>query len=312
MNAVDVSNGVFTDLASLTRLRAPVSALTRKPNQRSNGVLPGETSSRQRGAGKTFEEIRPYLPGDDIRLIDWRVSARSGKTQLRVFAADREKPLHIVTDQRSGMFFGAQGLFKSVAAARCAAIAAWQHVEMGEPVGGHVITNTHALHQSARRSSSGALRYLRVLTDANARCNEQGTRMSWSDALARAAPNVRSGAHLIIISDWQEIDEQCTATIRRLAQRQPVTLVQIIEPLEFEMNVSGALGINHSDGDKSGNGVERFKLIASRAFRRHYANRAQQKQREMEAIIAQCRVGFIKIRTTDDMDTVVSQMLNYG
>jgi len=304
MNAVAQATGVFTDLALLTQLRSPVAALARKPNQRSTGILPGETSSRQRGAGKTFEEIRPYLPGDDIRLIDWRVTARSGKTQLRVFAADREKPVHIITDQRSGMFFGAQGSFKSVTAAQCAAITAWQHVEMGEPIGGHVVTNSQVLHQSARRSSAGALRYLRLLNDANHRCNDDGPAMSWAQALAKASPNVRSGAHLIIISDWRGFNDQCAATIRRLAQRQPTTLVQVIEPLEQAMTVTGALGIS--------NGIDRLRLVASRAFRQHYLRQTDQKQRDLEAAAAACHVDLVNIKTTDNIERMISQMMNHG
>ena len=303
MSEAAVANGVFTSLAALTRLQNAVVAQMSKPNQRSTGLLPGETTSRHRGAGKTFEEIRPYLPGDDIRFIDWRVTARSQETQLRVFAADREKPLHIITDQRRNMFFGSDGAFKSVTAAQCAAVAAWQYVSIGEPVGGHVVTNAQVRHQSARRSTAGALRYLRLLTDANQQCNAGDPDMSWPDTLTRAAPNVRLGAHLLIISDWQTFDQSCEATLRRLASRQPTTLVQIIEPLEHDLAVRGKLGIS--------NGVDRYKVIASRAFRSHYQQAAEQRQQKLETAVTASRINHIKVRCDAPIDAVIRQMIGY-
>lgn len=301
MNQRADSQGVFTDLASLAALRTQVSNRSRHPNQRSAGSLPGENASRERGAGKTFEEIRPYLAGDDIRHIDWRVTARSGKPQLRVYAADRELPVNIVADQRSAMFFGSQHAFKSVTCARCAAILAWRTVEFGEPVGGHVITNARVLGQSARRSARGALRFLKILNEANQQCNAARQSISLSEALNRATVRLRSGARLAVISDWQDFDAQCAAILKRIARHRAITLVQVSEPLERNMPVSGMLGIS--------NGIERFKLHASRAFQKHYLNQLEQTQQSFEAAARMPGVRLIKVSTADSTDQLINRLM---
>ena len=89
-----------------------------------------------RGRGFDFEEIRRYLPGDDIRSIDWRVTARTGKPHLRVFTEERDRPVILVVDQRRSMFFGSRRALKSVVAAETAALAAWEDVGGRRPTRG--------------------------------------------------------------------------------------------------------------------------------------------------------------------------------
>ncbi len=296
------SNGVFTSLASLAASRRPVSIRARRPNQRSTGALPGETASRVRGAGKTFEEIRPYLPGDDIRHIDWRVTARSNVTQLRVYAADRERPVQIVADQRANMFFGSRGAFKSVTCAQCAAIVAWHHAEIGEPVGGQVITNGQILGQSARRSAAGAIRTLQLINMANQQCNQSSEqRFSLDDALKRATVRIRSGTHLVFISDWHDYDKQCETTIRRVAQHRPVTLIQVTEPLENALPANSMLGIS--------NGFDRVRVHISRVFSSHYQNEVARAQDLFDATARIRGVRCIKVSTLDTTAQLIDQLV---
>ena len=79
-----------------------------------------------RGRGLNFEEIRDYRPGDDVRSIDWKVTARLQKPHIRVFNEERDRQALLVVDQRLSMFFGSRRAMKSVAAAEAAAIGAWR------------------------------------------------------------------------------------------------------------------------------------------------------------------------------------------
>ena len=94
------------------------------PDQPSASVLNGRHASRLRGRGLNFEEMRNYLPGDDIRSIDWKATARTGKPHVRVFTEERDRPALLVVDQRMSMFFGSRLNLKSVTAAEAAAVAA--------------------------------------------------------------------------------------------------------------------------------------------------------------------------------------------
>ncbi|MBK6800301.1 MAG: DUF58 domain-containing protein [Novosphingobium sp.] len=99
------AQGVYTSLPELVALQAlagGAGGLTRA--QPPSSALAGRRASRLRGRGLSFEELREYRYGDDVRRIDWRVTARTGNPHLRVFAEERERPVLLVVDQRLGMF----------------------------------------------------------------------------------------------------------------------------------------------------------------------------------------------------------------
>jgi uncharacterized protein (DUF58 family) len=103
-----------------------------------SGPHGGSRLSRHRGRGVDFAEVRLYQPGDDVRSIDWRVTARKAKPHTKVYREERERPTLIVVDQSRAMFFGSRVRMKSVAAAECAALLAWHSVDAGDRVGGLV------------------------------------------------------------------------------------------------------------------------------------------------------------------------------
>ena len=104
-------------------------------------LLAGRRRIRQRGRGVDFEEVRLYAPGDDIRTIDWRVTARSGDPHTKLFQEDREQPIVLMVDLRSPMWFGSKNCFKSVLASHVASVLAWAGLEAGERVGGIAMTD---------------------------------------------------------------------------------------------------------------------------------------------------------------------------
>ena len=94
-----------------------------------------------RGRGIDFEEFRPYQAGDDIRLIDWRVTARTSRPFTKVFREERERPVIIAVDQSRNMYFGSQVAFKFVIAAQAAAVFCWLAIDNGDRVGGLVYSD---------------------------------------------------------------------------------------------------------------------------------------------------------------------------
>ena len=102
---------------------------------------PAAIASRVRGRGLAFEELRAISAGDDIRTIDWRVTARTGKPFVRVYDEEKDRPALILVDQRINMFFGSRLAMKSVAAAEVAALCAWRILTVGDRVGGFVFND---------------------------------------------------------------------------------------------------------------------------------------------------------------------------
>ena len=108
---------IHVSLAHLRSLQGAAQGLSFLPRQPSASVLNGRHASRLRGRGLNFEEMRDYLPGNDIRSIDWKATARTGRPHVRVFTEERDRPALLVVDQRMSMFFGSQLNMKSVTAA---------------------------------------------------------------------------------------------------------------------------------------------------------------------------------------------------
>ena len=124
--------------------------------------LAGMKRARQRGRGVEFDEVRAYAAGDDVRAIDWRVTARSGTAHTKLFHEDREQPILVAIDQRTPMKFGSTQCFKSVMAAHVGTLALWSALGAGERVGG-VVLGDHSLSDTRPKRSQHSV--LRVIGD---------------------------------------------------------------------------------------------------------------------------------------------------
>ena len=130
------ARGAYVDVNELIALRFPVRQLKLSRRNRALNALAGPNKSNFRGRGIDFEEVRNYQAGDDIRTIDWRVTARTGAAHTKLFREERERPVLVVVDQRNSMFFGSQFCFKSVLAAQLGALVAWSALSDNDRVGG--------------------------------------------------------------------------------------------------------------------------------------------------------------------------------
>ena len=143
---------IHVSLARLRGLQGAARGLSFLPRQPSASVLNGRHASRLRGRGLNFEEMRDYLPGDDIRSIDWKATARTGTPHVRVFTEERDRPALLVVDQRMSMFYGSVLNLKSVTAAEAAAIAAFRILDAGDRVGGIVFDDEDLVEYVPKRS----------------------------------------------------------------------------------------------------------------------------------------------------------------
>lgn len=149
--------GVYVDLDGLIALEGHGRSVSFLPRQPVNSLLSGRFASRMRGRGLNFEEIRDYRPGDDVRSIDWKVTARLQKPHVRVFNEERDRQALLVVDQRLSMFFGSRRAMKSVTAAEAAAIGAWRILAVGDRVGAILFNDRDVVEVRARRSRATVL-----------------------------------------------------------------------------------------------------------------------------------------------------------
>src|SRR5262249_54987614 len=133
--------GVYASVEQLVALKSRARGFSFLPRQPVHSLLAGRHASRLRGRGLNFDEIRRYQPGDDIRQIDWKVTARTRKTHSRVYTEERERTTLLLVDQRLSMFFGSVRSMKSVTAAEAAALAAWRVLSQQDRVGAVVFND---------------------------------------------------------------------------------------------------------------------------------------------------------------------------
>jgi uncharacterized protein (DUF58 family) len=231
-----MTNGVLTTLDELTQLRHRSGELHLGVTRRARAPLAGNYLSSFRGRGMEFDEVRIYQPGDDVRTIDWRVTARTGKTHTKLFREERERPVFLLIDQSAAMRFGTRVAFKSVIAARVAALFAWNVASTGDRIGA-LVFNDHT-HQELRPRPGrrGVLPLLRALTvTAVTQPVATPASPSWVMALNRSLRVVRPGSSIIVISDFRHPDVQAEQTLALLRRHCDVILVFVYDKLEREL-----------------------------------------------------------------------------
>lgn len=197
--------------------------------RRGRDGVSGHALSNLRGRGMEYAESREYAVGDDARHIDWRLTARSGRTHTKLFQAERERLSLVVADTAPALYFGTRVRFKSVQAARVAALAAWVAVRDGDRVA--------ALRGSAREApvppASGARGALRVL-DALVRwyAAPPGDDTGLADALAHAQRLLRPGARVLVVAEPASVLAVPPARWAALAMHQDLVAVLPTDPLE--------------------------------------------------------------------------------
>ena len=293
--------GIVASVAELVARRGDAARLDATPRGRVRTLHAGAYASAFRGRGMEFDETRQYQPGDDVRAIDWRVTARTGRVHTKLFHEERERPVLMLVDQRPHMRFGTRDAFKSVVAARAAATVAWAARDRGDRVGGLILGDgplRRGLH-APQRSRARLLHFLSALSDATASHERAGTGNELpphplADALALLARTSRPGTLLWIISDFADLDDEAARQLSRLARRCQVACVLVHDALESDLPSSDAYRV--SDGTRV------LELpTGSRRWREEYAARFAARREKLETLCRERGMGFVAIRTGDDV-----------
>ena len=156
----DKPAGVYSNLDDLIRIQFKVRDLSLLPQQPVTSVLSGRYASRLRGRGLNFEELRRYQPGDDIRTMDWKVTARTRSPHVRVYTEEKDRAILLLVDQRINMFFGTRDRLKSVTAAELAAIGGWRALDVGDRVGALIFNDSESIEIVPQRSRQNVMQIL--------------------------------------------------------------------------------------------------------------------------------------------------------
>ena len=290
----DHPHGVYASLDELMRLRFKSSGFSFLPRQPIHSILSGRHASRLRGRGLNFEELRNYLPGDDVRNIDWKVTARTREPYLRVYTEEKDRTVWLMVDQRLSMFFGSKQKMKSVVAAEAAAIAAWRVLSQGDRVGAVIFDDSGLEVIEPHRSEERVARILKQVVKKNhALSATAGIKSSpgmLNRALQRVAPLARHDCLVCLIGDGTGIDGDTRKYVTRLTEHNDVISVFIYDPLEESMPEAGRLVF--SDGSS----LLEFDT-ARRSLRRAYGEDFRSRIEGMKATSRRHAIPLLPIHT---------------
>ncbi|MCP3476571.1 DUF58 domain-containing protein [Bradyrhizobium sp. CCGUVB1N3] len=243
--------GVYVGLDDLIALEYRGRKISFLPRQPVHSLLSGRFASRMRGRGLNFEEIRDYRAGDDVRSIDWKVTARLRKPHIRVFNEERDRQTILVVDQRLSMFFGSRRAMKSVTAAEAAAIGAWRVLGVGDRVGAVVFGDRDLVEVRARRSRATVLQILAAIVSYNEALGVGRGLVSapamLNTALDHARRRAPHDAAVVIISDFDGADDTTREMVAAMARHNDVIAALVHDPLQSDLPPSASMTV--TDGE---------------------------------------------------------------
>lgn len=242
------TDGVHLDLAQLLQYQHHTYLLDLAPKQVIQSKLAGSYLARSKGRGMEFDEVRHYQPGDDVRTIDWRVTARTGKVHTKLFREEKERPVFVLTDLSPGMHFGSVLLTKAVQAAHLAALVGWHAKNRGDKFGGILLSGSQIRELKPASRSVAVLRYLQQLLELGTPAPAAATPLTLADAVGQLRRLVRPGSLIYIISDFFALDANVLRHLQSMRQHNEIRLCQILDPLEQQlpMQVQGQLAVQNS------------------------------------------------------------------
>ncbi len=289
------TRGAYVSLSDLIALRFPAGQLSLTKKKRALSTLAGPNKSNFRGRGIDFEEVRRYQAGDDIRTIDWRVTARSGNAHTKLFQEERERPVLLVVDQRPGMFFGSSHCFKSVLAAHLASLLAWSALDNGDRTGGLVFNGHEHREIRPRRSRKTTLALLSHINNYNQMLPLTSAieKNSFSSMLHNLRRIAKPGSAIFIVSDFQGADsERAQEHLFQLAQHTEIAALACTDPLEQELPRSGFYAVT--------NGEQRSELHTSnKALRSDYHNRFSQRRDALASSLQKLGIPLLPAFTNE-------------
>ena len=299
---------VHVELDDLVRLQFDQHRFSFLPKQPIHSLLSGRHASRLRGRGLQFEELRHYRPGDDIRSMDWRATARLKKPHVRVFSEERERTVLFVVDQRNGMHFGSARATKAVAACELAALGAWRTLSMSDRAAALIFNDEETTYVPPHRSRATVHRICSEMVAMNQKlsADKQEDRPAALDEALKQAANLAKHDFLIVLAtDCHGAGPETRKWVSRLAAHNDMIAALIYDPLGIRLPNLG--GVEITDGKK------RLMIPTGNRFQESYKAAFVEWSRRVQEQFSALNVPILPLCTHDDVgDQVLSALGVHG
>jgi len=254
-----MSSGINLSIDELIQYQNKSSLINLTAAKNIQSQMSGNYLARTKGRGMEFDEVRHYQNGDDIRAIDWRVTARTGTTHTKLFREEVERPVIIATDLSSNMLFGSQFLFKSVQAAHLASLVAWHAKIRGDRVGGIVFNEYQHSELKPRSRQQGVLHYIHTLMTCHENSqniekiqtsdDEKNNQLAFEQNCLRIRQISRPGSLVYLITDGHHINQEAIRHLSHISRHCELVVCLVSDPLEHDLpNSDKKLNVSITDG----------------------------------------------------------------
>lgn len=307
-NSAVGDGGVYVQLDELVRLQHKASGFSFLPRQPVHSILSGRHASRLRGRGLNFEELRDYLPGDDTRNIDWKVTARTRTPYVRVYTEEKDRTVWLLIDQRIGMFFGSKERMKSVVAAEVAAISAWRVLSVGDRVGALVFNDSEISVVPPHRSRERVMQILKRVVEKNHALNVHSDIKpdagKLNEALKQVGILARHDCLVCLITDGSGIDSETRKHVTRLCEHNDVLTAFIFDPFEKDIPAAGRLRFAGSEGQLEAD-------TSNSKLRSAFQNDFEQRLQSIQSASRHLSIPVLPIQTIQPVSDQLRDILGY-
>jgi len=248
-----------------------------------------------------FDEARRYQPGDDVRTLDWRVTARTGIPHTKMFREERERPVITWLDMRPSMFFATRGAFKSVVAAKAAALIAWKANKQGDRLGGLIFGADEHHELRPRHGKASTLHMIEQLSLATQWQPDRNTAVEAADSLARLRRVAKPGSLIFLFSDFRNLGNKASLNIAQLARHNEVVLFHVFDPLEQQLPPDGDYRVSWQQRESSFSSTVKARLQYQRQFMQH--------KEQLERLARVPGIHLTHCSTSDDVTKKLSESL---
>jgi uncharacterized protein (DUF58 family) len=257
----------------------------------------GAYLSSFKGRGMEFDESRIYQAGDDIRNMDWRVTARTGEAHTKVFREERERPILLWLDLNASMMFATRNKFKSVIASEIAALIAWSAAKNNDRIGGLIFSADEHIEIKPRRGKTAALDFIGRCTKHSAWTTEKPQAARTPDkttAVSRLRSVTHPGSLIFMISDFRDMNKKAFAHVANIARNNDIIMIKITDPIEVDLPTTGSYKLT--------DGVKELQIqTSSKKTRDEYHQRYITHSNQLEKFCRQNRIHLINVSTDDDV-----------
>ena len=305
-NTPNSEEGIHASLEELLNMRYHLKGLSLFSANNRRSPLVGSHHSKLRGRGIDFDQVRIYLPGDDIRSIDWRVTARSQQAHTKIFHEEKERPVFLLVEQTKHLFLSTGNSLKSVITAQLASLLGWAALDNNDRIGGLVFNESEQRLVRPRLSKHSLLQFIGYLQKMNAQLTSEPNNDKQANTLLQALKQskeaLRPGSLLFLIVDERSLNDDCLRILQHLSIHLDIVLLPVYDPLDHELPRAGLLRFAQNDR-------ELVLDTNNNKLRAAYAQQAKQRQQRWQELAKKIAAKLLPINTEQDVVEQIKPLL---